>query len=101
MSVFRFFISLLLFFAVKGTSIVQPKDTVNTKALQTQVDNKTTIKPISKSEQLRNKKIVSLSIILTVIIFLLFYFLYQNNKLKQKIKSPEKVIFIINIIFNN
>ncbi|URM36629.1 sensor histidine kinase [Flavobacterium anhuiense] len=89
MSVFCFLISLLLFFAVKATSLAQPKDIANAKTLQTQVDNKTTIKPVSKSEQLRNKKIVSLSIILTVIIFLLFYFLYQNNKLKQKIKRKD------------
>lgn len=101
MSVFRFFISLLLFFAVKATSLAQPKDTVNTKALQTQVDNKTTIKPISKSEQLRNKKIVSLSIILTVIIFLLLYFLYQNNKLKQKIKRKDTKQKILLDIINS
>ncbi|WP_433832347.1 sensor histidine kinase [Flavobacterium anhuiense] len=48
---------------------------------------------------MRNKKIVSLSIILTVIIFLLFYFLYQNNKLKQKIKRKNtKQKILLNII---
>jgi len=99
MSVFRFFIALLLFFTVKGTSLAQPKDTVNTKTAQTQVDNKTVLKSISKSEQLRNKKIVSLSIILTIIVFLLFYFLYQNNKLKQKIKRKDtKQKILLNII---
>ena len=101
MSVFRFFIALLLFFAVKGTSRAQPKDTLNTKATQTQVDNKTVLKSISKSEQLRNKKIVSLSIILTIIVFLLFYFLYQNNKLKQKIKRKDTKQKILLDIINS
>ncbi|KAF2340902.1 sensor histidine kinase [Flavobacterium tistrianum] len=98
---FRFFISLLLFFAVKGTNLEQPKNIVNAKAPQTQVDNKTSLKPISKSEQLRNKKIVSLSIILTIIIFLLFYFLYQNNKLKQKIKRKDTKHKILLDIINS
>ncbi|MDQ8013168.1 MAG: ATP-binding protein [Flavobacterium nitrogenifigens] len=101
MSVFRFFIALLLFFAVKGTSRAQPKDTLNTKASHTQVDNKTVLKSISKSEQLRNKKIVSLSIILTIIVFLLFYFLYQNNKLKQKIKRKDTKQKILLDIINS
>ncbi|MEN2487272.1 ATP-binding protein [Flavobacterium sp. B11] len=99
MFAFRFFISLVLFLAVQGTSIAIPKDTANVKTPQTQVDNKTAFKPTSKSEQLRNKKIVSLSIILTVIIFLLLYFLYQNNKLKQKIKRKDtKQKILLNII---
>ncbi|KAF2327542.1 sensor histidine kinase [Flavobacterium nitrogenifigens] len=101
MSAFRFFIALLLFFAVKGTSRAQPKDTLNTKATQTQVDNKTVLKSISKSEKLRNKKIVSLSIILTIIVFLLFYFLYQNNKLKQKIKRKDTKQKILLDIINS
>lgn len=42
-----------------------------------------------KLEQLRNKKVVSLSIVLIVILFFLFYFFYQNNKLKQKIKRKD------------
>lgn len=42
-----------------------------------------------KTEQLRNKKVVSLSIVLIVILFFLFYFFYQNNKLKQKIKRKD------------
>ncbi|QOG04448.1 sensor histidine kinase [Flavobacterium sp. MDT1-60] len=40
-------------------------------------------------EQLRNKKVVSLSIILVIILFFLFYFFYQNTKLKQKIKRKD------------
>ncbi len=43
----------------------------------------------SKREQLRNKKIVSLFVVLVVILFFLFYLVYQNNKLKQKIKRKD------------
>ncbi|MDR6760117.1 signal transduction histidine kinase [Flavobacterium sp. 2755] len=43
----------------------------------------------SKREQLRNKKVVSLFIVLIVILFFLFYLVYQNNKLKQKIKRKD------------
>ena len=96
---FNFFISLLLFFNVTGTSMAQPNDTENVKTVQTEINSKTTLHHISKLEQLRNKKIVSLSIILTAIVFLLFYFLYQNNKLKQKIKRKDtKLKILLNII---
>ena len=40
-------------------------------------------------EQLRNKKVASLSIVLVIILFFLFYFFYQNTKLKQKIKRKD------------
>ena len=40
-------------------------------------------------EQLRNKKVVSLSIVVVIILFFLFYFFYQNTKLKQKIKRKD------------
>ncbi len=96
---FKFFTSLLLLFAVEGTVIAKSKDSINIKALQTQIGSKTKLNQVSKSDQLRNKKIVSLSIILVVIIFLLFYFLYQNNKLKQKIKRKDtKQKILLNII---
>lgn len=98
---FHYFITLLLFFAVKGTTIAHPKDTVNAKAPQTQTIHKTALKPIVKPEELQNKKIVSLSIILTVIIFLLLFFLYQNNKLKQKIKRKDTKQKILLDIINS
>ncbi|WP_294961930.1 ATP-binding protein [uncultured Flavobacterium sp.] len=97
----HFFITLLLFFAVKGAHIAQPKDTVDAKALKTQAVHTTAPKPIGKSEQLQNKKIVSLSIILTVVIFLLLYFLYQNSKLKQKIKRKDMKQKILLDIINS
>lgn len=93
---FKFIVFLLLLFSFEGNSIAQSKD--STKVSQT-ANNQTTVNHLSKSEQLRNKKIVSLTIILTVIIFLLFYFLYQNNKLKQKIKRKDtKQKILLNII---
>ncbi|WP_125720344.1 sensor histidine kinase [Flavobacterium ustbae] len=96
---FNFFISLLLFFAVNGTSIAQLNDTANIKTQNTQIYSTATPNNSSKSEQLQNKKIVSLTILLTVIVFLLFYFLYQNNKLKQKIKRKDtKQKILLNII---
>ncbi|MBW1654181.1 sensor histidine kinase [Flavobacterium quisquiliarum] len=97
---FNFLISLFLCIAVKGTSLsyyALANDSLNTT--QTQIQNKTDQEQIKKSEQLRNKKIVSLSILLIIIIFLLFYFLYQNNKLKQKIKRKDtKQKILLNII---
>jgi two-component system NarL family sensor kinase len=93
---FKFFLFLLLLFSFEENSIAQSKDA--TKVSQT-ANNQTTVNHLSKSEQLRNKKIVSLTIILTVIIFLLSYFLYQNNKLKQKIKRKDtKQKILLNII---
>ncbi len=92
---FKFFISLLLLFSLQAISITQPTDTSKIS----QIETKTAVSRLSKSVQLRNKKIVSLSVILTIIIFLLFYFLYQNNKLKQKIKRKDiKQKILLNII---
>jgi len=96
---FKFFIYLLFLFAFEGNSFAQSIDTA--KVPQTEVKNKTVNNHLSKSEQLRNKKIVSLSVILTVIIFLLFYFLYQNNKLKQKIKRKDTKQKILLDIINS
>lgn len=94
---FKLFIFLFLSLAIEKISIAQQKDTL--KVPQTEINGKSPNHHLSTSEQLRNKKIVSLSIILTVIIFLLFYFLYQNNKLKQKIKRKDtKQKILLNII---
>lgn len=97
---FNFFLSLLFSFAVKGTFISKQSITeTQNSVLAVQTENKIIANQTKASEQLRNKQIVSLSIILTVIIFLLFYFLYQNNKLKQKIKRKDtKQKILLNII---
>ncbi|MBJ2125004.1 sensor histidine kinase [Flavobacterium sp. IB48] len=96
---FKFFIYILFLIAFEGNSTAQSTDTV--KVPQTEIKSKIANNHFSKSEQLRNKKIVSLSIILTVIIFLLFYFLYQNNKLKQKIKRKDTKQKILLDIINS
>lgn len=98
---FNFFISLLLSFAVKGTPLSQQISITNKiEVVSTdQTGNKPSINHIGKAENLRTKKVVSLSIILIVIVFLLFYFLYQNNKLKQKIKRKDiKQKILLNVI---
>ncbi|TDX12534.1 sensor histidine kinase [Flavobacterium sp. S87F.05.LMB.W.Kidney.N] len=99
---FNFFISLVFSFAVKGTFVSQ-KVVANLQSHNpiTQVESKTTVNQLKMSEQLRNKKIVSLSIVLIVIIFFLFYFLYQNNKLKQKIKRKDTKQKILLDIINS
>ncbi|BDU27283.1 ATP-binding protein [Flavobacterium sp. GSB-24] len=99
---FNFFISLVFSFAVKGIFVSQ-KVVSNLQSHNpvTQTENKTTVNQLKMSEQLRNKKIVSLSIVLIVIIFFLFYFLYQNNKLKQKIKRKDTKQKILLDIINS
>lgn len=97
----NFLISLFLCIAVKGTALLQHPIKTDSSVVtsETPIITKTTENQIKKSEQLRNKKIVSLSVLLIIIIFLLFYFLYQNNKLKQKIKRKDtKQKILLNII---
>lgn len=98
---FHFFLSLLFSFTAKGSFLSQKIDHVHqieiTSAKQTEKPSLNHY----QAEQLRNKKIVSLSIILIVIIFLLFYFLYQNNKLKQKIKRKDTKQKILLDIINS
>ncbi|MBZ4033520.1 histidine kinase [Flavobacterium sp. 17A] len=93
-----FFLSLLFSFNAKE-NFLNPEVIKKQKievSLTSPTDKKTII---NTTEQLRNKKIVSLSIILIIIVFLLFYLLYQNNKLKQKIKRKDtKQKILLNII---
>lgn len=87
----RFF-TLLLFFLSSNVSQIfsrqkeSPKEEI--EAAQKSTKNPAAVQ-LYKHEQLRNKKIVSLSIVLVVILFFLIYFFYQNNKLKQKIKRKD------------
>ncbi|WP_235832333.1 sensor histidine kinase [Flavobacterium zhairuonense] len=54
---------------------------------------------LQEIEQLKNKKVVSLTIVLIIILFFLFYFFYQNNKLKQKIRRKDiKQKILLNVI---
>lgn len=100
---FNFILSLLLCIAIKGTAFSQhsTKTSSSLTSSETQIGTKTVTDQIKKSEQFRNKKIVSLSILLIVIVFLLFYFLYQNNKLKQKIKRKDTKQKILLDIINS
>lgn len=87
----RFF-TLLLFFLSSNVSQIfslqkeSPKEEI--QPAQKSTKNPAAVQ-LYKHEQLRNKKIVSLSIVLVVILFFLIYFFYQNNKLKQKIKRKD------------
>lgn len=97
---FHFILSLLLYFVFTGNFYPQQpnKDTIEVVSAN-KTEKKISVNQVAKANQLRNKKIVSLSIVLIVIIFLLFYFLYQNNKLKQKIKRKDtKQKILLNII---
>ncbi|GAA3777533.1 hypothetical protein GCM10022423_36280 [Flavobacterium ginsengiterrae] len=74
---------------------------VSAQELKTVSENQKRTSTVSqiKLEQLRNKKVVSLSAVLIVLLFFLFYFVYQNNRLKQKIKRKDtKQKILLNII---
>lgn len=91
----RIFI-LFLFFTFNGTKAAHLSDP---NYVAQQNVEKTTVSKNQKLEQLRNKKVVSLSIILIILLFFLFYYVYQNNKLKQKIKRKDtKQKILLNVI---
>ncbi|QSW88147.1 MULTISPECIES: ATP-binding protein [Flavobacterium] len=93
----RIFI-LFLFFTFNGTKAAQLSSADPNYVAQQNVE-KTTVSKNQKLEQLRNKKVVSLSIILIILLFFLFYYVYQNNKLKQKIKRKDtKQKILLNVI---
>lgn len=87
MSIFRTFLLLLLFISLSA----------NINLNQENATPKETSIPVSQNSkknnafelQFRTKKIVSLSIVMAILLFILFYFFYQNNKLKQKIKRKD------------
>ncbi|MBF4493247.1 histidine kinase [Flavobacterium sp. MR2016-29] len=96
----RFFTAFFFFVFINGNPIFnKQKIFVTTASFSSETSKKATILESHKLEQLRNKKIVSLSIVLVIILFFLFYFFYQNNKLKQKIKRKDiKQKILLNII---
>lgn len=103
MGLIRVFIVLFFFTSISGNTLFSQQksalpsrqsDSITQKTLK-----KNNLPEARKSETLRNKKIVSLSIVLVIILFFLFYFFYQNNKLKQKIKRKDaKQKILLNII---
>lgn len=103
MALIRVFLSLFLFITMSGNTLFsqqsQPIPSTEKEIISQQNSKKIKPSESRKFEQLRNKKIVSLSIVLVIIIFFLFYFFYQNNKLKQKIKRKDtKQKILLNII---
>ncbi len=95
----RIFILVFFFFSVPNMALSQHP--VSAQELKTVSENqkRTSTVPQIKLEQLRNKKVVSLSVVLIVLLFFLFYFVYQNNRLKQKIKRKDtKQKILLNII---
>ncbi|MCC9066138.1 sensor histidine kinase [Flavobacterium piscisymbiosum] len=103
MALIRVFI-LFLFLSSAGGSALFSQQNPSSASTETTIraqekPNKKSLSEVRKLEQLRNKKVVSLSIVLVVIVFFLFYFLYQNNKLKQKIKRKDtKQKILLNVI---
>lgn len=95
----RIFVLVFFFFSVPNTALSQHP--VSAQELKTVSENQKRTSTVSqiKLEQLRNKKVVSLSVVLIVLLFFLFYFVYQNNRLKQKIKRKDtKQKILLNII---
>ncbi|WP_345146051.1 sensor histidine kinase [Flavobacterium ginsengiterrae] len=95
----RIFILVFFFFSVPNMALSQHP--VSAQELKTVSENQKRTSTVSqiKLEQLRNKKVVSLSAVLIVLLFFLFYFVYQNNRLKQKIKRKDtKQKILLNII---
>ncbi|WP_241676636.1 sensor histidine kinase [Flavobacterium pectinovorum] len=72
---------------------------IESRNIPTEISNKSDISEPQKINQLGNKKIISLSIILVIILSFLFYLYYQNNKLKEKIKRKDiKQKILLNVI---
>ena len=103
MTLIRVFIVLFFFTSVSGNAFShQPNLALiskETDRVPSQNLKKANTVGVQKTEQLRSRKVVSLSVVLIIILSLLFYFFYQNNKLKQKIKRKDiKQKILLNVI---
>lgn len=103
MTLIRVFIVLFFFTSVSGNVLShQPNLALiskETDILPSQNLKKANTVGVQKTEQLRSRKVVSLSVVLIIILSFLFYFFYQNNKLKQKIKRKDiKQKILLNVI---
>ncbi|OHT44847.1 sensor histidine kinase [Flavobacterium tructae] len=98
MSFFRYFIFFILLATFTSYPTVAQEKTVsknNTNAVVGNTKKNNTCLP----EKIRNKQIISLSIVMIILLFFLFYFFYQNNKLRQKIKRKDaKQKILLNVI---
>lgn len=103
MTLIRVFILLFFFTSVSGNAFShQPNLALTSKEtdrVPSQNLKKANTVGVQKTEQLRSRKVVSLSVVLIIILSFLFYFFYQNNKLKQKIKRKDiKQKILLNVI---
>lgn len=103
MTLIRVFIVLFFFTSVSGNALShQPNLALiskETDIVPSQNLKKANTLGVQKTEQLRSRKVVSLSVVLIIILSFLFYFFYQNNKLKQKIKRKDiKQKILLNVI---
>lgn len=99
MSILRTLILSILFIVASITFSQEKATTYETKTNSSENSQKQNNSTTQYPEKLRDKKILSLSIVLTILLFLLFYFFYQNNKLKQKIKRKDvKQKILLNVI---
>lgn len=98
---FSRFIGLLFFLLSSNANPVfsQHANRFDDKIQNPEKLKKNPVSDLRKYEQIRNKKVVSLSVVLIIILFFLFYFFYQNTKLKQKIKRKDtKQKILLNVI---
>lgn len=99
MSILRTLILSILFISASITFSQEKATTYEIKTNSSENSQKQNNFTTQYPEKLRDKKILSLSIVLTILLFLLFYFFYQNNKLKQKIKRKDvKQKILLNVI---
>lgn len=98
MSLYRFLLFFILLTSFKSSLAFCQQKTAPKESNTAVIENsKNSSTPYS--ENLRNKQIVSLSIVLVILLFFLFYFFYQNNKLRQKIKRKDiKQKILLNVI---
>ncbi|KIO50898.1 sensor histidine kinase [Flavobacterium hibernum] len=99
MSIFRTFI--LSFFFISASIAFGQKKTVTSETKINFSENlqKHNTSEIHHTEKFKSKETLSLSIVLTILVFILFFFFYQNNKLKQTIKRKDtKQKILLNVI---
>lgn len=98
MSFFRYFIFFILLTTFNSYPTVAQEKIIpetNTTTVVRNTEKNNTCLP----EKIRNKQIISLSIVMIILLFFLFYFFYQNHKLRQKIKRKDaKQKILLNVI---
>lgn len=96
----RIFIVFLFFFSSGNTMLSQQHiSSEESKITSIEKSKKTDTSDPQKLEQFRNKKVISLSVVLIIILFFLFYFVYQNHILKLKIiRKDTKQKILLDVI---